>query len=147
MSWRILHVLGAAGLFILAGCGGSGLKHKLVPVSGRVMLGNQPLTIGRVSFVPDSSKGNNAHVECVGRIGPTGRYEIYTKEAGGSESSKGVPLGAYKVILVKLLPEEGGSPELERRVNRSYFDATQTPLSIEVVENAPEGAYDLKVAK
>jgi hypothetical protein len=129
----------AGGLLALAGCGGL----KLVPVSGTVTLGDQPLKVGRVLFNPDATKGNNARVACVGRIRTDGRYELYTTGVTPSENGKGVPLGWYKVTLLNAT----GSTELDRLVNPIYFDENKTPLSIEVVADPPAGAYDLKLKR
>jgi hypothetical protein len=125
-------------LFTLAGCGGL----KLVPVSGKVTVDGKPPTGAAVSFVPDASKGNNARVSCMGRISPDGRYELTTNGVTKSETGKGAPLGWYKVTLVTTLP---GSPEIT--VNPKYLDADQTPLSVEVVADPKEDAYDLKLTK
>jgi hypothetical protein len=46
------------------------------------------------------------------------------------------------VTLVTTLP---GSPEIT--VNPKYLDADQTPLSVEVVADPKEDAYDLKLTK
>jgi hypothetical protein len=131
-------ILCAWGLLALAGCGGL----KLVPVSGRVTLNDKPLNGGGVSFIPDASKGNNARVSCVGRITPQGRYELTTTAVKGSDSGKGAPVGWYKVTLITTLP---GSPEIT--VDRKYTDPDRTPWSVEVLADAPPGAYDLKLTR
>ena len=131
-------LLSFATMLAAAGCGGL----KLVPVSGTVMLGDQPLHGGGVCFIPDASQGNQARVSCVGRINAQGRYELSTSSVQGSESGRGAPLGWYKVTLLTTLP---GSPEIT--VDRRYLDAETTPLRIEVVANASPGTYDLKLAK
>jgi hypothetical protein len=95
-----------------------------------------------VSFVPDASKGNNARLSCMGRIGPDGRYELTSNGVTKSESGKGAPLGWYKVTLLTTLP---GAPDVT--VSPRYTDPDQTPLSIEVVANAEPGRYDLKLDK
>jgi hypothetical protein len=131
-------ILCACGLLTLAGCGGL----KLVPVSGRVTLNDKPLNGGGVSFIPDASRGNNARVSCVGRINPQGRYELITTGVKGSDSGKGAPVGWYKVTLITTLP---GAPEVT--VPGQYTDPDKTPLAVEVVADAPPGAYDLKLTR
>jgi hypothetical protein len=123
---------------MLTGCGGL----NLVPVSGKVMLGNKPLTGGAVSFNPDPAKGNNARVMCIGRINAQGRYELTTSGVNGSDTGKGAPLGWYKVTLITTLPGEQPIP-----VHSKYTDPERTPLSIEVVAEPSQGAYDLTVTK
>jgi hypothetical protein len=134
----VLAILGAWGLLALPGCGGL----KLAAVSGKVMLGDKPLTHGAVSFNPDASKGNTARVMCVGRINAQGRYELTTSGVRGSDTGKGAPLGWYKVTLISTLPGEAPIP-----VHSKYTDPDTTPLSIEVVANPAPDAYDLKVTK
>ena len=129
-------ILGACALLTLAGCGGL----KLVPVSGRVTLGGQPLRGGAVCFVPDASTGNQARVSCVGRIDSQGRYELSTSAVQGSDSGRGAPPGWYKATLITTLP---GTPEIT--VNRQYLDPERTPLHIEVVAEPPPDAYDIKL--
>jgi hypothetical protein len=140
-EWRqtAVRLIAACGLAFLGGCGGL----KLVPVSGKVMLGDQPLTIGRVSFIPDGSKGNKAAVACVGHLDSKGQYELHTTGVKASERGKGAPLGWYKVTLLNTI----GSPTLDGKVDRKYFDENKTPLSVEVVEDPSPGHYDFKVAK
>ena len=129
-------ILCAGGLLALAGCGGL----KLVPVSGKVTLPGQPLTGAGVSFVPDTAKGNQARVSCMGRIGPDGRYDLKTTGVSRSETGKGAPLGWYKVTLLTTLP---GVPDI--KINPKYTDPADTPLSIEVVADPEPGHYDLKL--
>jgi hypothetical protein len=122
-------------LLALTGCGGL----RLVPVSGKVTVGGKPLQTGRVCFVPDGSRGNNAQVACVGGIGKDGRYELNTAGAVGSEKGKGAPPGWYKVTLMN----KTGSTALNSQVKAVYFDEIKTPLSKEVVAGAPAGHYDI----
>jgi hypothetical protein len=135
---RVGTILCACALLNLAGCGGL----KLVPVSGRVTLGDQPLQGGAVCFIPDASKGNQARVSCVGRIDSQGHYELSTSAVQGSDSGRGAPLGWYKVTLITTLP---GTPEI--RVNGQYLDPERTPLHIEVVADPLPGAYDVKLVR
>jgi hypothetical protein len=130
----LLRILCACGLFALAGCGGL----KLVPVSGKVTLGDKPLKGGGVCFIPDASKGNDARVSCVGRIDSEGRYQLTTSAVKGSDSGKGAPLGWYKVTIITTLP---GAPEIT--VDRKYLDPEKPTLFVEVVADPAPGAYDL----
>jgi hypothetical protein len=134
----ILTILCACGLLAMTGCA----SLKLVPVSGTVTQAGKPLTGGAVSFVPDASKGNNARLSCLGRIGPNGRYELLTNGVTKSETGKGAPIGWYKVALITTLP---GAAEIT--VNPIYTDPETTPLLIEVVANPEAGRYDLKLDK
>jgi hypothetical protein len=129
-------LLGAWGLLALTGCGGP----KRLPVSGKVTLGGQPLTTGRVFFSPDVSRDNNARVACVGRIDDQGRYELHTTGITNTESGKGAPPGWYKVTI-----RPQGSKDLDPRIKPIYLDESKTPLSIEVVARPSSGAYDLEL--
>lgn len=130
--WRRLL---ACCLFSLAGCGGL----KLVPVSGTAMLGDKPIPSGGFCFTPDIEKGNNAHVVCVGRIGPDGRYEVKTATVNASQGGPGAPLGWYKVTYIDLR----NSPAI--KVNSKYLSNGSTPLLIEIVTNPKPGQYDIKL--
>jgi hypothetical protein len=129
----------AGGLFALAGCGGV----KMVPVSGKVMLGDQPLTAGRVSLVPDRDKGNGASVACIGRINSQGGYDIVTATVRG-EIQKGAMTGWYKVTI---LNSNEFKEDVEGKINKKFMDERTTPLRVEVIENPPPGQYDFKVSK
>jgi hypothetical protein len=112
-------------------------------VSGQVTVDGQPLPVGRVCFNPDATKGNNARVACIGRLGKDGRYVLNTAGVKGSENGPGAPLGWYKVTLLN----PTGSSVLDGKVHPVYFDENKTPLSVEVVADPPADAYDLKVTK
>jgi hypothetical protein len=132
------YLLGSLGLLTLAGCGGL----KLYPVSGTVTLDGQPLSQSTVSFNPDTSKGNNHTVSCVGRLDGQGGFKLQTIAVRGSEGGPGAPLGWYKVTLLTGLP---GDPEI--KVKPIYLDPNKSPISIEVVEKPEPGRYDLKFTK
>jgi hypothetical protein len=70
------------------------------------------------------------------------RYELKTSAVKGSESGDGAPLGWYKVTVITQLP---GQPEIP--IDARCTDVDTTPLSVEVVDNPPEGAYDFKVTR
>jgi hypothetical protein len=137
-QWRVGRLLCAWGIVAVAGCGGL----KLVPVSGTVKMGDQPLKGGAVSFIPDPSRGNHAHVSCLGRLDSQGRYTLTTSAVKGSDSGKGAPLGWYKVTLITTLP---GAPEI--KIDGTYLDPEKTPWEVEVVDHPEPGKYDFQVTK
>jgi len=106
-----------------------------------VKVGDKPLTGGGVSFVPDPSKGNEAHATCIGRLGPEGQFEIKTSAVRASDSGNGAPLGWYKVIFISMR----GSPDI--KVNPIYLDAATTPLAVEVVADPKPGHYEFQISK
>lgn len=134
-----LALVGAWGLLTLAGCGGL----RLVPVSGKVLLNGKPLTVGRVCFNPDPSRGNKARVVCVGRLNAQGEYTLTTAGVTRSEGGKGAPPGWYKVTLLN----PTGSNELDDKVKGVYFDEDKTPLAVEVVDSPPPAHYDFTVSR
>jgi hypothetical protein len=137
-SGTVLKSLCLCGLLVLAGCSGS---VKKVPVAGTVTVNGRPLTFGKIVFNPDSTKGNTAHVACVGRLNSEGHYQIATIGVQGSENGTGAPLGWYKVTF----EDKIGATDVEKAVDRIFLDEYKTPLSVEVKDDPEPGAYDFKV--
>jgi hypothetical protein len=76
-----------------------------------------------------------------GTIDGSGNYEIFT---GGKT---GAPLGKYKVVVTpSMVPMQGGGAPAAK-IDQKYMVPNQTPLSIDVVQGAKEGQYDLKLGK
>jgi hypothetical protein len=119
------------------GCGSSG-KDKLIPVSGKVILGGSPLTAGQVAFHPDLAKGNKAKGVPTGSIGGDGSYSLTT------DGKPGAPVGAYKVTVSTNFPGMSGTPV---PINAKYNNPNGSGLDREVVPNPASGAYDLQVTK
>ncbi len=126
----------ACGLLAMSGCG-KPAPAKRATVSGKVMLGGKPVTSGRITFLPDTEKGNNANVVCLGLIGPLGDYELKTSGEKSTEGIPGVPLGWYKVVY---RPDRTGPPT---EVNAAFLKRPTTPLSREVVAEPKPGQYDI----
>jgi hypothetical protein len=122
-------------LLPVAGCKS---KVPLAPVSGKVMVGDQPVTAGQVALVPE--KGVATAGLCAGRIEPDGTYTIAT------DGRSGAPVGKYKVTVTpSMVPTGSGPPPAP--FNAAYQSARTTTLAIEVVSAPPAGAYDLKLQK
>src|SRR5437870_3597365 len=99
MKWavRLLVALVPAG--ILAGCNvDSGGIGRTVPVSGRVSVDGQPLSLegASVTFFPDASKSNTSKFEPFSRVAPDGTYTLST----GKTQKPGAPPGWYKVAVI-----------------------------------------------
>jgi hypothetical protein len=136
------------------GCGGhnSGVG-KVVPVSGRVTVGAQALTVGTVNFIPDASRGNTSKSRPFGMIGSDGTYRLIT------ETNEGAPPGWYKVTVSTMAPPGSDVPPPVKKaaprpiqvkptnVNPKYTHPAWTDLVIEVKDDPKEGAYDLKLIK
>jgi hypothetical protein len=136
---------------ILVGCGEPDSIGKTVPVSGKVMMDGTQLNTGAVSFHPDDSKGNKAAIFANGVI-KDGIYTLQTTSTTGSKP--GVPPGWYKAAVQTNVPMGGMETNTTGKIPstskgapiaQKYTDATKTPLSVEVKENAPAGQYDLQV--
>jgi hypothetical protein len=139
LARRMAAIFCVGALLTLVGCNG---QFKLVPVSGKVTVDGQPLTHFRVSFVPDTAKGNQTPVACNGRMNEQGEYELRTQAVKNSDGGQGAPLGWYKVVVVVGLP--GDPPS---NVDPIFTKVDKTPFSIEVVDNPEPGHYDLKLTQ
>jgi hypothetical protein len=130
----------AGALGPLAGCSrnlplpsGAG---PIVPVEGRVLLGDQPLKGGIVRFHPFDFTEDNCLTQ--GFIDTEGRYSLSCYHP---YQEKGAPSGKYRVTI------EPASDEARQdgMVQGRYKDPEKTSLVITVEANAPAGAYDLKL--
>lgn len=127
---------------VLAGCG---LGPRLLPVSGKVLLGATPLTSGVVSFTPDEAKGNKFRGGPIGTIQSEGTYQMTTN------GKPGAPAGWYKVTVSTKMPPSASDtapmkmPTSGPRLSPKYMSAATTDLEVEVTENPQPGAYDLRV--
>src|SRR5262245_39277093 len=127
-----------AFLVLLAGCGKS---EKLHDVSGKVLLDDQPLPMGTVTFVPDKSKGNNAKASCVGAVQADGTYSL------GYEGKSGVPAGWYKVGvsasgMPTTMPEMGKPMPVAPKIAGKYANPETSGISIEVPSSSGD-AYTI----
>jgi hypothetical protein len=109
-----------------------------------VTVNGKPLTTGSVSFRPDRAKGNTSKYEPAGEIDAQGNYKMYTP-VKPSTPQEGVPPGWYKVAVVSGEPD--AYPPRALFIHPRYVDVATSGLSLEVVEGAPPGAYDLKLSK
>jgi hypothetical protein len=141
--------LAAALAVLLSGCGKDEIGT-VYPVSGRVLRNQEPIRVqsGYVVLKPDTANGNETTFEPSGTIDADGNYVIYTRRR------KGAPPGWYKVVITATgetpKPTKGRStsrPVPKPVLPAKYGQAKTTPLSIEVVGNPSEGAYDLDVTK
>jgi hypothetical protein len=138
-GYQVALLVGALALVGVLGCGAAP-----VPVSGKVMLDNKPLTTGIVSFRPDKAKGNSNIVEPRGKIGDDGTY---TLEINGKP---GAPPGAYKVVVIAQGPPVNPKDPYSANkqiINPKYLQEEKTDLSVTVVKDPALNAYDLKVTK
>jgi hypothetical protein len=131
-------------LVVLSGCSTSEIDRlKLVPVSGRVLVKDAPVSIGTLSFRPDAKKGNNSKYEPAANIDPEGKFQL--KTAGRD----GAPPGWYRVILSCAEPIDPKNPYAPPKylVNPKYATLETTDLVVEIVDAAEPRSYDLIVQR
>jgi len=155
LSARFVLAFTCVGAVALGGasCGKEGARY---PVSGKVTLGNAPLTVGQVTFVPDEGKGNKSKLSPSGKIGSDGSYSLST------DGKSGAPAGWYKVIIATATPGmggatapgeanpsalPGGAPAGGVQIDSKYGDASKTDVTKEVVASPAAGAYDITIPK
>jgi hypothetical protein len=99
---------------VLPGCGGIAMSTATAyPVKGKVLLASgQPLTEGKVIFLPKDGSGMTAK----GEIGPDGAFSLKT-----ADDREGAPAGVYKVRI------EPGTSALAKSGGK--LDATKLPFS------------------
>jgi hypothetical protein len=130
----------------LSGCGAKD-TIKLLPVEGIVMLGEKVLatsanTKGTVRLYPDRTKGNDSLEIPRGSIDSEGKFKILTG------LKPGVAPGWYRVTVDAATVIDPKNPYHSASgflVPERYIDKDESNLAFEVVENAPAGAYDLKL--
>ncbi|RIK87894.1 MAG: hypothetical protein DCC67_01335 [Planctomycetota bacterium] len=108
-------------------------------MSGKVTLDGKPAAEGGVVFISVA----NPMSKLVGSIQSNGTYSIINRQGPGA------PAGEYRVtVLVTETPKDasGNYNGLPRTLsNKKFSDPRSTPLTVEVKEEAPAGAYDLAV--
>jgi len=115
----------------LTGCGPA--LGPCVPVQGKVTLGVNPLVGGTISFIPLEDEAGRPRPE--GAVDHQGRYALRT---AGRE---GAPLGKYRAIVTT----SGEDKAQDNQFDSRYSHPQQSPLVLEVTEDAPEGTYDLQL--
>jgi hypothetical protein len=134
-----LCVLALIALVQFTGCGKGGIAT--VPVSGKVLSNDQPLTTGTLTFKPEVPAAGQP--DSVGSIKEDGSYTLSTGD------KEGVPVGKYKVLVRSTVPSKAGDPySLPKSViAEKYGDANKSDLKVEVTASSSPGAYDLKLSK
>jgi hypothetical protein len=131
-------------LLAFVGCGGP----TLYPVSGKVLVDDEPLTKGFVVFHPDDDRPLAGADLPRGELNQEGTYALRSGERAGA------PPGKYRVVIVAQdmntrAPDARSAvhPEPKPLIDRLYFDAEKTPLRAEVKKDAEAGSYDQKVTR
>jgi hypothetical protein len=118
---------------------------KLVPVKGSIVFTGRPITAGNARTVilsPDRAQGNATPHEPRGSIDKDGKFEVFTANRPGA------PPGHYKVavcIMESPMNTRDMYAPPKWLIDQKYGDPSTSGLSLHVVENPAEGAYDLKI--
>lgn len=131
-SWYAIAVASIA----IAGC--SGVKiPPLGQVGGIVTLDGQPLAMGQVQFLPDSSKGTKGRM-AVGLIGTDGRFSLTAFKPGD-----GALVGFHRVAIIceEVQPAFDPNSKVAPQPPKSlipvrYNDANTSGLTAEVKSGA-----------
>lgn len=126
----------AVTMLVLAGChGGSGL----VPVKGKVMVGDKPVNNGYVIYYPDVAKGNTSMEEPRGAIDAEGNFELLSNGV-----DRGVTPGWYKIAVTAAEKLDPNNPYFTKwLIPEKYIDPKTSKLAVEVVVEPVPRAYDL----
>jgi len=134
---------------ILCGCGKDPNQPALVPMSGKVMLDDQPLAGAQVTFIPVGiTKGSGA----TGRTNADGVYQL-TAVRGGA----GAVPGEYRVAISKRAMPDGSDPPADSKLPPiesparemlapQYSDAQQSKLTATVPPEGGTKDFQLKTA-
>ncbi len=124
---------------LVAGCNREPPLPPLTPVKGKVLVGEELLSGGNVTFVPTTIDEKSKVPASTGALDANGNYELVT---GGQ---KGAPAGKYKVVVSpNMMPTAGSKGMPTMPFNAKYRDQKTTPLEIEVPNS---NGYDLKLTK
>jgi hypothetical protein len=105
-----------------------------IPVQGKVTVDGKPLRGGNVRFYALDHDVKALQPE--GLIDSAGNYSVSSYE------EKGAPAGKYRVTVDPASDDK----KQDRLVGNLYMDWKKSPLVVIVQENAPAGAYNLKIS-
>ena len=127
LRWSLL----AVSVFV-GGCGNRGQSVGAIPVTGLVLLDNQPAVGVTVSFSPDDPKIGMA---AVGTTDSSGRFTLTTKMAGD-----GAVPGAYAVIVTKTATVSGPVTWKDPRSSGTKLSDEDLKTVMEGMKGAPKSA-------
>ena len=137
MLSRYWHTIGfAIFTFVPAGCIGN-TEPKLVPVVGRITLGNYVVDRGTITLYPDAA---GANFTSSAAIRSDGYYEITTF------GKLGAPVGSYRVAITPFVQSANPSAPAHvvvPPVPNKYSEPFRSQLILRVVTLPAAGAYDL----
>jgi hypothetical protein len=126
LAWLLLLAL------LLLGCAKGG--PKVVPVSGRVTLDQQPLANADVTFSPESGAGGSGSLDSSGQTDEQGNYSLKMIQ----DRRNGAVVGTHKVRIS--LIERG--TKIVNRVPKQYNTDTKLTFTVPA-EGSKEANFDL----
>lgn len=138
---RCCRLLVVALSIVVTSCSNDAGGAKLVPVKGKITVGDQPLKRGSILFRLQSPAGNAP--EPYGSIEPDGSYTMYTN------NKPGAPIGKYYAIIEASEEIDPSKPSATPKslIDAKYADAANKLISIEVVESPTSSQYDIKLSR
>ena len=134
-------------LFALAavvGCGANSDGPETYPVSGVVMLADQPVAGAVITFQPMSAEPGAMGAQATS--GADGAFDVKIAVAGGQSEKEGLPVGEYGVTVTKIETpttlERGSRPKNE--LPAKYADVSSSGLTAKVAA-AGENLVELKL--
>ncbi len=126
---------------VMAGCrNGPPDLPKLYHVVATVTMNDQPLEEATIACYPEDGgkwfSGGMTDASGQVRFKTRGRYD-------------GIPLGRYKVVVIKSAPAPGSTPEshkMFRIVHSRFQDAQTTPLSCEITKESKSLEFKVEPA-
>lgn len=131
----------------MTGCGGGEGRPALVPVTGKILLGSEPLVGAQVLLLPERDEKSTYGRPSSAITDDAGQFRPTTYQTGD-----GLPIGKYKIGIVKNEYEGTGGrtydPEAEQKhpyrirwlVPKIYADPQSSGLTIEVTSKGIEPA-------
>jgi hypothetical protein len=140
---RWYRLVAVAGLLIVLGCGGDGLRR--VPVKGQVTAKGVPVGNATVSFMPaEGTKGEGG----IGSTDPSGTFKLI----GSRRGDVGVVPGKYKVRISRYVDRDGTVlPSDAKQVDYPHavesipapYSSPNSPLELTVPETG--GTVDVPI--
>lgn len=133
------------GILMVSGCGGSPDGPTLATVKGKITYQGKPLTVGQISFIPDSSKGT-AGPMASGRVNENGEFQLQTFKPGD-----GAIVGSHKVVIssYKEVAFDPDAPNVSLEsvsyIPVKYADDKTSGLVAEVKKSAADNVFQFEL--
>ena len=145
-------VLFACGATLLTGCSAQQIPQiHLVTVQGKILVEDQPVKSGTVSFRPDAKLGNKTMEQPAGTIQEDGSFELFTIDRAGA------PPGWYRVMVMAdnvitvdppmspVWPDYPAGFLPKALVHDRYLSFKETDIKVEVKEKIQPEDYVIRL--